>query len=203
VKVCSNPNVYLGGNISGASPVKWLKDHPDGLVVDLGYTTQLDVASNYGFHLPTSSRVLQVHWPDYGTCDLVAEDWNALGAEIHDQKEVLILCQGGHGRTGSAAAIVLTMLSKCKGEEAVKFVREVYCKRAVESKEQLTYLDGLLGTQTERTLAYTPFSGGRIVNGKYESGVGTGSSTLFHDHRTPEERAEYETWVNEFYEGRT
>lgn len=70
-----------------------------------------------------------------------AEDFRKLVLWTRDQmiagKKVHAGCVGGHGRTG----ILLSALVALEGEKnAIQYVREKYCKEAVESKEQVDFL---------------------------------------------------------------
>ena len=58
--------------------------------------------------------------------------------QLHDGKTVHVGCIGGHGRTGLVfSAIVAEMLEK---KDAIQWVRKHYCKKAVESQEQVQFL---------------------------------------------------------------
>lgn len=49
-------------------------------------------------------------------------------------------CMGGHGRTGWLAAKLYKEVLGCDGDTAVTWVRENYCKKAVETNSQLVDL---------------------------------------------------------------
>lgn len=58
--------------------------------------------------------------------------------QLQDGKKVHVGCIGGHGRTGMIlSAIVATMLKK---KDAIQYVREHYCPKAVESYLQVAFL---------------------------------------------------------------
>ena len=192
IKVSSNPDVYLGGGSRDAAPTKWSKEHPNGLLVDLAGVVYTELASNYGFSLPHTTKCIQVYWKDWEACKLDATDWNSITKEVKRIGEVLIFCQGGHGRTGTAAAILLALLGKCDGPQATGYVRSNYCKDAVESLEQTEYLDNLLGMQVDRAAPRISFS--------FEQKGG------YHDlgykpfKRTKEEEEETRKWLREMEE---
>jgi len=50
-------------------------------------------------------------------------------------------CSGGHGRTGWLAAMLIKYFENCSGDEAVRRIRERFCKECVESKTQIEDLD--------------------------------------------------------------
>lgn len=63
-------------------------------------------------------------------------DW--VVAALGEGKEVHVGCIGGHGRTGTVlSAIVCKILGE---EDAITWVRKNYCKKAVESSEQVEFL---------------------------------------------------------------
>ncbi len=63
-------------------------------------------------------------------------DW--LAVQLTAQKKVHIGCIGGHGRTGTVLAALTKVMT---GEvDAIGYVRENYCKKAVESHEQVAFL---------------------------------------------------------------
>jgi hypothetical protein len=63
---------------------------------------------------------------------------NYLEASIRAGKKVHCGCIGGHGRTGTVfAALAAQMMGE---KNAIQYVREHYCKKAVESKSQVAFL---------------------------------------------------------------
>ena len=59
-------------------------------------------------------------------------------------QRVEVGCLGGHGRTGTALA-VLAVLGGHPPDEAVAWVRANYCPEAVETAEQEAFVAGLGG----------------------------------------------------------
>ena len=194
IQLCQGPDVYLGGNNAGAKPSEWIKAHPDGVLIDLADVMRCEVSSTYGFKLPNFANVIQIDWRDYSVPkSLTLDDWKHVVAEIRERKEALVFCMGGHGRTGTLGAILAIFFQLCKPEEGIKYIRENYCKEAVESMEQVKYIEGLFGKQTDREVksfasfgynyrgmngygnypGYKPMGGGVIkqggiiTNGKY------------------------------------
>jgi hypothetical protein len=84
-------------------------------------------------------------WPDFGVPDDPAPVLAALGG-LRDRaragRRVEVGCLGGHGRTGTALA-VLAVLGGHPAEEAVAWVRANYCRQAVETPEQEAFVAGL------------------------------------------------------------
>lgn len=82
-----------------------------------------------------------VRWPDFGlprdrndANDALREAW--LRSET---ERVEIACDGGQGRTGTALACI-AVLDGVPADKAVKFVREHYNPRAVETLWQRRYV---------------------------------------------------------------
>lgn len=83
-----------------------------------------------------------ITWPDFGTPNLYPQFW----AEFHKlakasgRHNVLFFCEGGHGRTGTALASILTVVCGKTWSDARNFVRKQYCSEAVEGSKQEEYL---------------------------------------------------------------
>lgn len=68
-------------------------------------------------------------------------EWLAL--QLTAQKKVHLGCIGGHGRTGTVLAALVTHMT---GElDSITYVRKHYCERAVESKAQVDFLNKHFG----------------------------------------------------------
>lgn len=77
---------------------------------------------------------------------------------LESGKKIGIFCFGGHGRTGYVASIVLGKLGY---EDPIGFLREHYCKKAIESNEQIQHIAEILD-KPELLSKYAPedlFSG--------------------------------------------
>lgn len=83
-----------------------------------------------------------VDWPDFKLPRDAAAFRTAL-EDVHDRARqgdrVELGCWGGHGRTGTALAC-LAVLAGTPGSEAVAWVRENYCEKAVETPEQEAFV---------------------------------------------------------------
>lgn len=68
-------------------------------------------------------------------------DW--LAVQLTANKKAHIGCIGGHGRTGTVLAALVSVM---RGEkDAIQYVRNNYCPKAVESEEQVEFLHSTFG----------------------------------------------------------
>ena len=63
---------------------------------------------------------------------------NWLEKKLIDGKSIHLGCIGGHGRTGMVLCALYAQMSK--ETDAIQYVRENYCKKAVETKQQVKFL---------------------------------------------------------------
>lgn len=146
-------HLYCGGWSRGA-------DSADVAVIDLTGTEPLDVespfralndqaAQAFKAAMDSASEERTLPWlsfkiKDFGVPTVKRETWVALAAAIKqllDQgSDVLLACQGGHGRTGTAAAIICYLLNSEVGDP-VTYLRSVYCEHAVETRRQHLYVN--------------------------------------------------------------
>ena len=84
-----------------------------------------------------------VVWEDFGVPDPdeLRAALEGLLAHARAGDVVEVGCLGGHGRTGTALAC-LAVLTGTPAAQAVGWVREVYCKKAVETPDQETFVEG-------------------------------------------------------------
>ena len=84
-------------------------------------------------------------------------DW--LAEQVMLGKKVHVGCIGGHGRTGMVfAALVKVMLGE---DDAIAYVRKNYCKKGVETTEQIKFLMDLFGIKTATpSKAHAPYVAG-------------------------------------------
>lgn len=101
--------------------------------------------------------VVKFAWTDYGVppmgieIDFWADLWMILfGMATRKGKavKVVVCCVGGHGRTGTCLASMLVATGtygtkKSAGKEAIAFVRERHCKKAIETSKQEDYVNAM------------------------------------------------------------
>lgn len=119
--------------------------------------TILDLA---GKHHPTiqanfdlqgfSDRRVRIEWPDFGVPGLDTETWAQLLTQLIPLGPLFVGCQGGHGRTGTALAVIGCLLDMIpKDADPVAYVRAHYCDEAVESKAQIEYITAITGREVK------------------------------------------------------
>ena len=105
-----------------------------------------DTAPTFGLYLDERWNPPWTHshvdWPDFE----LPRDINALRVALRDAldrarrgERVELGCWGGHGRTGTALAC-LAVLAGTPASEAVAWVRENYCEKAVETAAQEAFV---------------------------------------------------------------
>lgn len=93
------------------------------------------------------NRVIEINWLDGGEPGLTEKNWRDLLRDLEKMRlkagknvlNILVCCQGGHGRTGTALSI-LAALTGVAAMDPVKFIREKYCPKAVETISQCAYI---------------------------------------------------------------
>lgn len=130
--------VIYGGN--GEHPVV----HDADVYVSLDYftPTKMSWPWNPGEHI--SFKIVDQNVPkDHGDFkDLIR--W--LSEQLDLGKKVHVGCIGGHGRTGMVFAALVAF--RKVSDDPIKYVRENYCKKAVESQKQVNYLVAEWGCKT-------------------------------------------------------
>jgi hypothetical protein len=88
-----------------------------------------------------------LEWPDFGVPGDPAPVGSALRSLLERARcgeRVEVGCLGGHGRTGTALACAAVLCGLPSGD-AVAWVRENYCAKAVESAKQEAFVVGFDG----------------------------------------------------------
>jgi hypothetical protein len=107
-----------------------------------------------------------------------------LCTQLHAGLKVHVGCIGGHGRTGTVFTAIIAEMTGEK--DAIQYVRKYYCKRAVESREQIQFLmkhygvndaSPTKGGDTSKLEAYNGF--GRKHHDPYSYGTESKKSNRF------------------------
>lgn len=120
---------------------------PDGTVVYASSMTnhKEGEAPHFGVYAASSWTpgciAFTINWQDMGFPKIPLEqlDWaldTALSYAQERDEKVEFGCIGGHGRTGTMLALLVLRTSELDGEAAVKYVRDNYCKEAIEGYKQ-------------------------------------------------------------------
>jgi protein-tyrosine phosphatase len=123
---------------------------PDGTTItavsfDPGDPYGRDDRPDYGLYLDPRWqppwRHDHVDWPDFGVPEetAITNALLSLLARARAGERVEVGCAGGHGRTGTAVGC-LAVLTGCAPGEAVAWVREHYCAKAVETPGQEAFV---------------------------------------------------------------
>lgn len=84
---------------------------------------------------------IQLDWPDYGVIALPQSFWIKLIQYLEkENKRLLVFCDGGHGRTGTALAILMCLSMDMTPEEAILWLKQNYCSQVVETEGQKAYI---------------------------------------------------------------
>lgn len=107
----------------------------------------------WGLQLRQPIPIFNMPWADFDVPGMDYAWWDTLadniaGIVVPDGARVAVAfaCDGGHGRTGTALSIIAQLLGEVPtGEDPVKWVRARYCENAVETIEQLAYVESVSG----------------------------------------------------------
>jgi protein-tyrosine phosphatase len=134
------------------------------VVIDCGAGVQQCRKGNRNSSSLQQQWIIRLGWPDGGVPEMQEKDWRDLLDLLQELSrrrksclKVLVCCVGGHGRTGTALSI-LAALSGVEPENPVGFIRQEYCRRAVETKPQCSYIRKIAKLDSEDDPA-TPESG--------------------------------------------
>lgn len=99
--------------------------------------------SSFGPTVEQQIPQLIIPWKDGGVPSFTKDQWMQLIGDLKQlDGRVLVHCIGGHGRTGTALAILLSLTGAMK-KDPVAWLRKHYCEEAVETKKQIEYIQSL------------------------------------------------------------
>ncbi len=198
-----NVKVFGGGSSRGYKPFQ-----VDILVDTLGTFTNESLPSRTEYLFPTLASL----WPIVLPLEItngcapswVKLEWEAFILDlenIKEEKDLLVFCVGGHGRTGTILSILVGLVHPERGDP-VKWIRDNYCEQAVESKKQIEYVEKItdIEVKEEARPFYTKTT---HYGGAYSSG-GTPPlfSTILPDDPSYKEDGWKESVQNPGYEYR-
>ena len=121
--------------------------------------------------------VIVVDWPDGSSAPLPRTWWFDLvewichlpKKEDGGGQKIGVFCQGGHGRTGTILAILVWLAGIVQEkEDPVEWVRENYCCKAVETADQIEYIEYVIGHEVWAEPShgtYSAWTGERAYDG--------------------------------------
>ena len=91
---------------------------------------------------PNRVEEIVIDWPDMGVIDADRFFWTQIFRLIKDngKRNVVVFCIGGHGRTGTFLGSMMTVMNGMHGGQAIRAIRDGYCKQAIESRKQEDYV---------------------------------------------------------------
>lgn len=131
-------------------------DKPEGEV--LGNRAAREMLPRELFRKYEPKPVMHIDWPDYGIPTMGREWWHKLYKGLAEiDGNVAVFCMGGHGRTGTFAAIIAALggVQGCP----VTYVRSRYCTSAVEAQEQVEYIMEVTGAEVSAGPRYGAYQG--------------------------------------------
>jgi protein-tyrosine phosphatase len=130
--------------IHGGGYLRELSIYFGHLIIDVGADIEVENINIKNASYPEleayNNPIVQIDWEDFGAVSLPIDFWKTLVKLIRKEKrDVTVCCQGGHGRTGTVLSILAYFMGVEK-KNPVKYVRDNYCYKAVESYDQLKYV---------------------------------------------------------------
>ena len=141
-------------------------EYPGDLLISLG--VQITISDVIGFTgiqefpadlMPATPDHMTIAWPDMSVpLRLNAAWWDKFITWLTSlpEQDVVIHCQGGHGRTGTALAIILGLTDEVERSLAGNWVQKNYCSHAIESNSQIDYIEDILGVKQVNLHPYKP-----------------------------------------------
>jgi len=111
-------------------------------------------------------------WPDMKVIPVGRKFWSDFFSLIKKakKKNVVVFCVGGHGRTGTCVASFMTVMLKIHGGQAIRTIREGYCREAVETKVQEDYVRALTLPTVKAEDVSAPSRNGRAQKSEKKKG---------------------------------
>jgi hypothetical protein len=156
--------IFGGGYTNSCSPPS------DGIVLDLADCfDSRNIITNSTILLPPALietatcnyDTINLNWVDGEILEVSRDFWIELSKYLLTlKKDVLVCCFGGHGRTGTALSILYHFMEifsthitvKHKYTNIVLLIRSIYCKHAVETIQQLYYIENICNIKLPQKL---------------------------------------------------
>lgn len=118
--------------------------------------------------------VLGIDWPDFGVLEALDHAWWQEMVKFLStiKGDVGVFCHGGHGRTGTFAAVLagLTGMVDPTKVDVVKWLRDRYCEKIVESDKQFRYIESMLDLPQGSLKSAPSKTHGGVYSGNYGGG---------------------------------
>lgn len=152
-------SVFGGGKVRDCEPIY------GGIIVDCGNVFNTERIRST-IQLPKSLLdtmgmgydVVQLDWRDGSAPIYPTKFWHELVSFLRKEgRDVLVCCAGGHGRTGTALAVLADIFGVVPSNtDPVAYIRNRYCEYAVETRDQIDYVEEI----TKREVIEKPHSFG-------------------------------------------
>ena len=137
--------------VYGAGSSRGLVINRDSFLIDVGsgMNEREDYTLFGNVEIPQESfDGIAIEWRDMSLPNLSRTTWLSIVSEIRRlNKDVIVACVGGHGRTGTTLAILAGLMLDI--DDPISFIRSSYCNKAVETKKQSEYVCKITGKSTE------------------------------------------------------
>lgn len=106
----------------------------------------MDIPKVFQDRYTMNCEVIRISWPDGGIPKVSGSFWYNLAEYlVQRDRPVIIACMGGHGRTGTALALLGGIYNLHGEADLGEWVRAHHCRHAIETYSQLDYIEDTLG----------------------------------------------------------
>lgn len=177
--------------IRGGGETRGLEIYFEDIIVALANVDTKFIKIGEGVDAPELEKynpnTIRLYWDDMKAFPLDRDFWVDFIKFIRrTKKNITFCCIGGHGRTGTALAIVASLMGvKMEGRDPVEFIRWNYCKEAVETRSQIDYIEEITGrkikkkTKPAKTTTTTYYSSAYKGGDKKDDTLGVVESNTF------------------------
>lgn len=172
---------------------------PQGNVVNMNDQAKVLGSDSLSVLTPIIPNIW-IRWPDYGVVPFDRIWWEHLLSIISKvDGAVLLYCMGGHGRSGTAAAILCSLAGLIpEDQDPVHWVRERYCKKVVESDVQVQYIEQITGRKVHcmaaKEVGYANWTGGNTHFVSKKKSGGGNASGVKHKTKSDPNRLSKRKW---------